>query len=190
VTVLSTSVSMIVLAAALSVPQAGPHPQTFDLVATASPNAAAKGGITVAMTVQLDRYTPEHELKTMTDGLKYDGYKGFLNALREAPRVGTLDVAGQTFGIRWAREVPNANGRIISLVTDQPVFFVGGGRKDAKPKGGYEVAVIQLVLDASGKGTGTMAAAARVKPGGETGVRIDNYAEKPVQLTATAHPAK
>jgi len=30
-----------------------------------------------------------------------------------------------------------------------------------------------------------MAAAARVKPGGETGVRIDNYAETPLQLTAS-----
>ena len=41
-----------------------------------------------------------------------------------------------------------------------------------------------MLMDKAGKGDGTMAAAARVKPGGETGVRIDNYAEKPVKVTA------
>jgi hypothetical protein len=35
-----------------------------------------------------------------------------------------------------------------------------------------------------------MAAAARVKPGGETGVRIDDYAETPVKLAATVRGAK
>jgi len=47
-----------------------------------------------------------------------------------------------------------------------------------------------LKLDKGGKGDGTMAAAARVKPGGETGVRIDDYAEKPVTLTATVRAPK
>ena len=69
------------------------------------------------------------------------------------------------------------------VVTDKAVFFVGGGRANAKPRTGYESALIQLVVDAAGAGSGSMAAAARVKPGGETGVRIDNYAEEPLALT-------
>ena len=48
---------------------------------------------------------------------------------------------------------------------------------------------MELVFDRAGKGVGTMAAAARVKPGGETGVRIDSYAEKPLALTVTVRPA-
>jgi hypothetical protein len=196
VTVISASVPAMVMMAALAAPQAAPQaappgPQTFDLLVTATPTGgAATGAITVPMVVTLERYTPEHERTKMTDALKYNGYPGFLNALRDAPQVGTLEVAGQTFVIRWAREVPSDKGRTISIVTDQPVFFVGGLRKDAKPKAGYELAVMQFVLDTSGKGDGTMAAAARVKPGGETGVRIDNYAEKPVKFTAAARAAK
>jgi hypothetical protein len=186
---MTVSFAALVMMGMLALPQApaAPGPETIDLVATVTPNAAAKGGVTANITVSLDRYTPEHERTKMTDGLKYNGYPGFLNALRNAPQVGTLEVAGQSFAIRWAHQVPSASGRTITLVTDQPVFFVGGGRKDAKSKAGYEVAVMQLVLDKSGKGEGSMAAAARVKPGGETGVRIDNYADKPVALTATAH---
>jgi len=169
--------------AAVAAPAAAP--ETFDVVATAMPNAAAAtGGVTVPMMIRIDRYTPEHARTTVTDALKHGGYPGFLNALREAPKAGVLEAAGQTFVIRWAREVPTAAGRTLSFVTDTPVFFVGGGKRGAKPTAGYEVAVVQLTLDASGHGEGTMAAAARVKPGGETGVRIDSYAENPLKLTA------
>ena len=62
------------------------------------------------------------------------------------------------------------------------MFFVGGGSTDAKPRAGYEVAVIQLIVDDIGLGSGTMAGAARVKPGGETGVVIDQYADQPIKL--------
>jgi hypothetical protein len=181
--VLSTSLPIAALALVLAAPQAGP--EAFDIVATATAKTGAAGAVTVPMILKIDRYTPEHERTKMTEGLKYRGYPGFLNALREAPAVGSLEAAGQTFVVRWAHWVPSATGRTISIVTDTPVFFVGGGRRGAKSTAGYEVAVLQLVLDKDGKGQGTMAAAARVKPGGETGVRIDNYAETPLKLTAT-----
>jgi hypothetical protein len=41
---------------------------------------------------------------------------------------------------------------------------------------------VQLDMDSSGLGTGKMAAAARVKPGGQTGVEIDAYEAEPVTL--------
>jgi hypothetical protein len=172
--------------------QAPPPPpsETFDLTATASAGPGAVGTLTVPMVVHIERYTPAHARTTMTDALKHAGYSGFLNALREAPVAGSLTIGDQSWVIRWARQVPSSDGRVVSIVTDKPVAFVGGGRTDAKPKAGYEVAVAQFTVDRSGHGTGTMAAAARVKPGGETGVRIDDYAEKPVTLTAVARPQK
>jgi len=180
---------MAALALLLAAPP--PAPETFDIVGKISPKAgAATGAVTVPMILQIDRYTPEHERTKMADGLKYGGYPGFLKALREAPGVGSLEVAGEKFVIRWAREVETATGRTLSYVTDTPVAFIGSGRKDAKPTAGYEVAVIQLTVDKAGKGEGTMAAAARVKPGGETGVRLDSYTETPVALTATLRAAK
>ena len=181
-TALSTSLSMAALAFMLAAPQTAP--EAFDLVGTLTTKGATSP-ITVPMILQIDRYTPEYERTKMTDGLKYGGYPGFLKALREAPPVGSLEVAGEKFVIRWAREVPSETGRIITIVTDAPVFFAGSQRKGAKPTAGYEVAVAQLTLDKSGRGKGTLAAAARVKPGGETGVRIDSYAETPIALTAS-----
>src|SRR5438876_649561 len=79
---------------------------------------AASGAVTVPITITIDRYTPEHARVTMTDALKHGGYPGFLRALRDAPPAGTLAVAGETFVIRWARQVPNETGRAISIITE------------------------------------------------------------------------
>ena len=186
---------MTCLVAAPAAQKAAPPPppsETFDLTATATAAPGGVGTVTVPIVVQVDRFTPAHARTDITDALKYQGYSGFVNALRQAPIAGSLTIGDQKWTIRWARQLPNANGsgRIISIVTDKPVAFIGAARTDAKPKAGYEVAVAQFTLDSSGHGTGTMAAAARVKPGGETGVRIDDYAEAPVKLTAVARPQK
>jgi len=76
------------------------------------------------------------------------------------------------------------------VVTDQPIFFIGGGRPDAKPREGYEVAVIELQVDNVGMGKGSMTAAARVKPGGENGVQIDAYEGKPMNLVTVVRKIK
>jgi hypothetical protein len=187
---IATATWLVLLPAAQKQAPPPPPSETFDLVATASAGPGAAGTLTVPMVLHIDRYTPAHARTTMTDALKYSGYSGFLNALREAPVAGSLTIGDQSWVIRWARQLPNDAGRVISIVTDKPVAFVGGGRTDAKPRAGYEVGVAQFTIDRSGHGTGTMAAAARVKPGGETGVRIDDYAEKPVTLTAAVRAQK
>ena len=63
------------------------------------------------------------------------------------------------------------------------MFFVGAGRADAKPRAGYEVGAIQMMVDSVGLGSGSMAAAARIKPGPEgVGVQVDDYADAPLKL--------
>ena len=98
--------------------------------------------------------------------------------------VGTVSAGAQKWTIRYARERKTDKGRSIVVVTDKPIYFVGGGSVDAKPRAGYEVAVVQMDVDEVGLGSGSMAAAARVKPDGEGGVRIDDYAEQPIKLVS------
>ena len=145
----------------------------------------ASGPISATVQVRIKRYTPEFDRKMLEDALEHGGYASFVNALRKVPDVGTVAAGDGQFTIRLARERKTDKGRTIVVVTDKPVFFVGGARPDAKPRAGYETALIQLQVDDAGNGTGIMAAAARVKPGGEAGVRIDNYAEEPLALKVT-----
>ena len=156
-------------------------PETFtaDLLAIGGKGGAASADLVI----NVQRYTPEGDRAAVETALKSGGYPAFLAALRKAPEVGTVAFKDRKWTIRWARERPGLKGRTIVLVTDQPMYFVGGGAIDAKPREGYDVAVIQMQVEDTGLGTGTMAAAAKVKPGGDTGVVIDDYAEQPITLT-------
>lgn len=144
----------------------------------------AKGAVSGTLEVRLRRYTPDFDRKTVETALREGGYPRFVTALRNAPEVGQLVLGGsEPFAIRYAREKVEAGGRTIVVVTDRPVFFVGGGQAaGAKSRAGYEVAVIGIQLDGTGQGKGTMAAAARVRPDGDGGVLLDDYAEEPIAL--------
>ena len=182
------SVSLIgffVCAAASALAQSAPKataPETFSAKARVENSAGA--AIESPIQVHIERYTPDFDRTAVENGLKINGYSGFLAALRKAPDVGYVDLNGQKTLIRWARQTPAGAGRTIVVVTEKPVYFIGGARTTSKSRAGYEVALVQLQVDAKGSGTGTMAAAARVKPGGETGVQVDDYAEVPIKLSS------
>jgi len=180
--------SLLALVPSQGEPRKWTAPETF--VAKAETRSGATGVASAPVTIHVDRYTPEADLKMMQEALRTGGYPGFLTALRKAPVVGHVEVGDRKIPVRWSRQVPDGANRTISFVTDAPIFFVGGGNPNAKPKAGYELAVLQLKMDSSGIGEGTMAAAARVKPGGETGVVIDQYADQPIKLVSVRREIK
>jgi hypothetical protein len=144
---------------------------------------SATGGSAAIIRIRIDRYSSAAELTSMTDGMTHGGYPGFVLAMRKAPAVGYVEIGDVKVVLRWARETPTPKGRTISLVTERPVYFVGGGRADAKPRAGFELAVVQLAVDEFGTGSGTMAAAAKVKKDADGGVLLEDYAEEPIKLT-------
>jgi hypothetical protein len=156
-------------------------PEVFNATAQAKNDG---GGVSGTLEVRVSRYTPDFDRKTVEEALRLGGYPRFLTTLRTAPEVGQLVLGGgQPYAIRYARERVDAGVRTIVVVTDRPVFFLGASRANAKPREGYEVAVVEIRLDGKGPGRGTIAAAARVRPDGDGGVRLDDYAETPIELT-------
>ena len=163
-------------------PRNAEAPETFS--AQAQTGNAAGASLTAPIAIHVERYTPDFDRKTVEDALRFGGYPKFLTTLRNAPEVGQLTLAdGQPYAIRYAREKVEGAGRTIVVVTDRPVLFLGSSRADAKPRAGYEVAVVQIQVDQAGRGKGTMAAAARVRPDGDGGVLLDDYAEALIAVT-------
>jgi len=146
----------------------------------------ATGALAATIRLQVDRYTPEADRKAMTEAIAHGGYAAFLEALRKAPAVGYVQIEDVKVPLRWARELKTPQGRDISLVTDAPLYFVGGGAATPKPREGFELAVVRLTIDEIGLGSGTMAAAARVKPDGAGGVIIEDYATETIKLTSVS----
>jgi len=180
------SVIPLLLFAVLLAPAQGAQkkytaPETFNARASV---AAAQGRGDAYVTMRVERYSAPKDIKAMEDALTTGGSPGFGRALRLAPVVGNFEVGAQTFAIRWARQTETPTGRVVTLVVEKPVYFVGGGLPDAKPREGFDLAVIELTLDAAGLGEGRMAAAAKVKQGGKTGVEVDAYEGEPLKLAS------
>jgi hypothetical protein len=180
-TVVLSALLMLFAASVATFAQKSKTPEIY--TANLNVAVASRGAAAGTLQIEIQRYTPDADRKAVEEALKTGGYPAFLTALRQAPQVGVVSSGDSQWAIRWARERSTGEyTRSIVLVTDKPIFFVGGGRVDAKPREGYDVAVIQMDVDTVGMGKGTMTAAARVKPGGETGVQIDDYAEAPIKL--------
>jgi hypothetical protein len=185
-----SSLAVVALLALAASPSAQQSPRNVGAPETFTANAQAKGAagaIAATIQIQINRYTPDFDRTSVETALKGGGYPSFLSAIRKAPEVGSVGIGDQKFAIRYAREEKTAKGRTITVVTDKPMFFVGGGRTDAKPRAGYEVGAIQMMVDDVGLGSGTMTGAARIKPGPQgVGVEVDDYADEPIKLVTVS----
>jgi hypothetical protein len=176
--------SLLVLFSALVVAQSGnTAPESFKANAQMSSGAAGSAAV---ITITIDRYTDDADHESVAKALKDGGNAEFVKALRKAPVVGTLSVGNRNIPIRWARQRPKDNNRQIAIITEEPVYFVGGGKIEAKPTEGYDVAIAEFTVDSIGLGEGSMAPAAKVKLGGPTGVQVDDYAGKLVTLVSVS----
>ena len=186
------SICAVVLAVVVAFTGGAPEAQSYKNTAPESFRANGQategsGGIASSMTFQIDAYTPDGERERLLKALASGGSPAFVAALKKSPAAGYIEAGKRKVVIRYAREVKTArDGRQIVLVTDAPVYFVGGGAIDAKPTAGFDVAVVQFEVDMVGLGSGTMAAAAKVKAGGPAGVEIDDYAKDPIKLVTVA----
>jgi hypothetical protein len=142
----------------------------------------APGGAAATIQVVIQRYTPDAERAALESALETGGYPAFLTALRSASDGGYVEHGTSRFTIRYARETKTGRGRTIDVVTDHPVYFLGGGAPEAKPRAGFDVAVLRMEIDDGGWGSGVMAAAARLKPAPDGGVQIDDYADQQIKL--------
>ena len=151
----------------------------------------AAGGVASAMTIAIDKYTSDTDHDALADALKTGGNAGFVAALKKAPAAGKLTIGDRSFTIRWARTVPaGRDHRRVAVAIDEPVFFAGAGAVDAKPTAGYDLAIIEFTVDSVGLGKGTMAPAARVKAGGPTGVEVEDYSGKRIELMTVRRELK
>lgn len=180
------SASLIVLASAVTAASQSwknTAPESFKANAQITGDARGAAGV---ITIHMDKYTSDADHEAMVRVLKDGGHAPFMEKLRQAPVIGKVTLANRSVNVRWAREQVKDNNRRIVLVTDAPLFFAGAGATDAKPTAGYDLAVLEFTLDSSGLGSGTMAGAARVKPGGTLGVELDDYAGKRVTLVTVS----
>ena len=178
VAVLRSCLSVAIVAGGL---QAGDYPLTLTADATVKTSDVT---ITSHVVIYVDRLMEESRRKRVTDALTYSGYGNFLNALRELPPIGAIELQGRRVEIRYAHEQPEAAGRRLVLIADRPLLFLSGDRE--KPRQGFELTMVELHMDGN-DATGRLLGAARVKPSPD-GPIVDDFADAAVVLKARVKP--
>jgi len=153
--------------------------------ATASLQTAAGTTITSPVVISISRWSTDAERDKARAALKSGGTTAVQKELAGAAEVGTLQVGEIKTPLRFARALPVGEGKVITLMTAQPIAHLGAGLPGAKPaeKVGYDVAVVIFQVDGAGKGdAGDLAPAAKVKFDEKGAFVVEDYAGEAVRL--------
>ena len=156
---------------------------TEKYTATAAIKAASGAAASAPVTIEVTRKMSEQEAATLTSAYAAGGAAALRKALTGVKPTGTIAIgSGKPVATRLTLERPTDKGRMLTIVTDQPLVLIGAGLPNAKSAAGFDFGIIDFVVDSAGNGAGTMSPAAKVTV--KQGVFvIDEYSGELIRLT-------
>jgi len=170
------------------------------VIVTAGPALAAKpvehftafavdmsntAGRTRAGTVDviINRWSSPQEKDQLVSALREGGNDALLRALQKIKDpAGYIRSAGRIgYPLRFAWQIPSGDGRRIIIGTDRPVSFLEASTHPRTMD--YPFMLIELRVDAQGRGQGKLLPLARIQADDDHVVEVENYASEPVRLT-------
>jgi hypothetical protein len=178
------SVAVILLAVLLSTSGAAQQTPTAPLESytTLASNISEIGA---AGLVQLDidilRWTDEAENERFMTAFNEKGPDGLVAALQKAPVAARIKTPGTlAYDLHYAVQVPGKDGtRRILLINDRWIGF--GEAYDRSRSLDYPFTLIDMKLDASGRGEGQLFIATKIMRSGNLLI-LENFATRPVTL--------
>lgn len=156
-------------------------PETF--TATATVQAAGKSAAEPVKIV-INKYIADADRTAVLAALKAGGTAGMLPVLQKLPDLGTIELLGRTTPIKYAfaRSMGPGAGRIVTVVTAQPLHYLMVGQTGDKPKENYPVGIALMILDQDDKGDGEIDPAAKLKLDASDAIVVDDYGVAKVWL--------
>ena len=154
-------------------------PEEFSAIFANISNVGRVGAAPV--TIRIRRWTSDGENEKLMAILGGQGTDGLVRALQEAQSVGSIGTPQQLpYDLRYARqEKMEGGGRRIILMSDRPME--AWERMSAAVSRDYPITWIELKLDASGRGEGSISLAARLRLLGDI-LGIEDYGNQPAKL--------
>ena len=158
----------------------GAVPETFK--ATASIKTSGGVAATAPVMVTVDRTMAQAQVDSLIEAFKSGGAEALRKALDGVPPTGSVRIGNAKPAVaRMTLERVTDKGRLVTIVTLEPIAFLGAGMPGAKPTEGYQFGVVDLEVDATGKGAGTLSPAAKIRVH-EGAFVVEDYATDLVQL--------
>ena len=164
---------------------AQPAAQTgLTFTAEASVKTPTKSG-SRPVKIRIDRFVPEADRDAIVATIKARKPGETLRELNKRPDIGYIEVGDKRVPIKFAYARPVGDGRMITVVTAQPILFFDPEGK-AKPKQGFDLGLALLVLDAKDTGEGELAPAAKISVNNDGAIVTEEYGSEVVRLVKIA----
>lgn len=134
--------------------------------------------------IAIERWSTDEERRRLMAAFKEDGRDGLLRALRDVKdRVGYVRSATSLgHPLRFAYQMPLASGgRRILIATDRRISFLEIRNQPRSLS--YPFMIIEMRLDANGRGEGKLLPIADVTWSDEDVLVVENYDIQPVRLS-------
>lgn len=179
-----TASSVLALALFMGVvSSAGTRSETETFTATATVQTAGGGTATAPVTIVIDRKVSSPDADGLIAAFAKGGTAALHRALVSLPAAGSIRLGGVApTTTRLNLERPTDKGRLLTIVSDRPILFLGAGLPGAAPKEGFDFGVVDIEVDASGNGTGTLCPAAKVAIR-QGAVVVTDYGAERIRLT-------
>ena len=159
------------------------HAETFTATATLKPASGPAASAPLTATVRTFGGAADHDALIAT--IKKGGATAARNLLAKKPDIGSIEVAGKSTPIKYAYSQPAGAGRLVTIVTAEPIHFVVGAHPDTKLQAGHEIGVVLIDLSST-PSHGEVALAAKVHVDANGAIVIDDYGDEVVRLTNVA----
>jgi hypothetical protein len=152
--------------------------------------SAGAGRNSATVDITIDRWTTDAERDRLADALREKGPDGLLKALQKTDEIGHIQSAGSLgYPLRFAREIPlSTGGRRLVIGTDRRISFLE--LREQPRTIDYPFMIMDIRLDANGKGEGKLMPVAKITQDRDHIVEIENYASEPVRLTSVTSESK
>ena len=156
------------------------------LTATATLKSAGGASASAPLTAVIARFATDAERDALVAAVKSGGTSAARDLLAKRADAGSIQLGARRTPIKYAYARSTGSGRLITLVTSEPLAFIGAGVPEAKPKAGYDLGRVLLEVDASGGGKGELAPAAKVRVDAQNAIVTEDYGAEVVRLSNVA----
>lgn len=118
---------------------------------------------TAQVTISLDRLPTAGERDALIAAFRSGDAKVLKKALASQAAIGYVDRGKVRLAIKFASSRPSGEGKMVRIVCDEPMTYLGGEIPDLPARPGFDLAYVLLSLDAGGKGSGEIARAAKLR---------------------------
>lgn len=121
------------------------------------------GGVTAPVTVTIDRYATDRDRDELLAALEQGSTPGAYKWLAAHGTLGTVQVGPLRTAIKYAYARSTADRRLITIVTAEPIAYVGTGLPAIKARSGFELGLVLLDTTNTGVGRGELIPATNLR---------------------------